>query len=219
VVAATLLAAALVIIVRVNDRLAFLAGGALVNLGYSLQDSADEYDFEHHEHVLPQMVWTELERQNSAASFVRDLFPRTPRHPLVAMIVCMDARIDTNELTGDTRRYYYVVRTAGSVLDQKEEDMLELAVESGVKVLLFTTHSDCAAEEAATSGDFDQRFPSLAQALRERTMRQEEFIARPVIASRIASGKLLVRSLHIDTRTERMILRPMTQAEARRGSP
>ena len=59
----------------------------------------------------------------------------------------MDARIDTNELTGDTRHYYYVIRTAGSVLSEREEEMLELAVENGVELVVLTTHSDCAAEK------------------------------------------------------------------------
>ena len=44
----------------------------------------------------------------------------------------MDARIYTNELVGDTRRYYYIVRTAGSVLAPPEQEMLELAVLNGV---------------------------------------------------------------------------------------
>lgn len=32
----------------------------------------------------------------------------------------MDARIDTNEIMGDTRRYDYVIRTAGSVIGEHE---------------------------------------------------------------------------------------------------
>jgi hypothetical protein len=203
------LAVGLVLALGANHRIAFLVGGALINLGYYVQDPLDTYDLQHHEQLSPQMVWMELLRQNRAASFVRDWFPRTARHPLVAMVVCMDARIDTNELTGDTRRFYYVLRTAGSVLDEKEQDMLELAVEAGVKVVVFTTHSDCAAEGGAASPDFGQRFPALVRAMGERKRRQDEFLARPAIASRIASGALLVKSLHIDTTTERMFVQPL----------
>ena len=72
----------------------------------------------------------------------------------------MDARIDTNELLGDTRHYYYIIRTAGSVLSPREEEMLELAVENGVKLVVLTTHSDCAAEKAASEPETRKRYPA-----------------------------------------------------------
>ena len=68
---------------------------------------------------------------------------------MVAVVACMDARLDTNELTGDTRRYYYIIRTAGSVMSEREEEMRELAVAGGVELIVLTTHSDCAAERVA----------------------------------------------------------------------
>ena len=103
----------------------FLMGGALVNLGYRMQDHLTTYDFEH-ENLQPEDIWQEMLRQNALAANVRKRFPRTSRHPLVALVVCMDARIDTNELTGDTRQLYYIIRTAGSVLSEREEEMLGL---------------------------------------------------------------------------------------------
>ena len=105
----------------------------MVNIGYRLQDRLSHFDFEHDESITPDQIWAELERQNELAAGVRELFPRTARHPVVAILACMDARIDTSELVGDTRRYYYVVRTAGSVLSPAEQEMLELAVLNGVK--------------------------------------------------------------------------------------
>jgi carbonic anhydrase len=150
-------------------------------------------------------VWQEILAQNGLASRVRSVFPRTPRHPLAAIVACMDARIDTNELAGDTRKYYYVIRTAGSVLAEKEEEMLELAVENGVKVIVLTTHSDCAAERAAAVDELRQRLPALTRAVDEREMRIRELLARPAIQSRIADGRLLVKLVDIDTMTERML--------------
>ena len=111
-----LLVAALLAAVLLSPRLEFMVGGGLVNLGFRLQDRLSRFDFEHDESITPDQIWHELERQNELASGVRGLFPRTARHPVVAILACMDARIDTSELVGDTRRYYYVVRTAGSVL-------------------------------------------------------------------------------------------------------
>ena len=87
-------------------RTQFLVGGALVNVGYMMQDPLESYDFqdEHRHSISPDEVWVEMQQQNALAANLREWLPRTVRHPLVALVVCMDARIDTNELTGDTRR-------------------------------------------------------------------------------------------------------------------
>jgi hypothetical protein len=188
-------------------RTQFILGGGLVNVGYMLQDPLESYDFQekHRHHISPDEVWTEIQEQNSLAATVRQWLPRTVRHPLVALVVCMDARIDTHDLTGDTRRYYYIIRTAGSVLSEREEEMLELAVDNGVELVVFTTHSDCAAEKAAAAPEMRQRYPALAQAVDERDERIREFLARPTIASNVAAGKLTVKLVNIDTMTERML--------------
>ena len=183
----------------------FVLGGAMVNIGFRLQDHLDSFDFEHHEEISPEDVWREVVAQNDLASRVRSAFPRTPRHPLVAIVACMDARIDTSELAGDTRKYYYVLRTAGSVLADKEEEMLELAVENGVKVIVLTTHTDCAAERASKVDELRQRLPALTRAVDERDMRIRELLNRPAIRSRIANSQLMVKLVDIDTMTERML--------------
>lgn len=183
----------------------FITGGVLVNLGYRMQDHLKAYDFEHEEEIAPDDVWKEMQQQNALAAKVREWFPRTPHHPLVALVVCMDARIDTNELTGDTRRYYYIIRTAGSVLAEKEEEMLELAVANGVELVVLTTHSDCAAEKVAASPEQRRRYPALARAVDERDDQIREFLARPAIAERIEAGTLIVKIVDIDTLTERLL--------------
>lgn len=184
----------------------FVMGGALVNLGYRMQDHLTSFDFDAaHEHeITPEEVWKEVLRQNSLSAGVRRKFPRTVRHPLIALVVCMDARIDTNELTGDTRKYYYIIRTAGSVLDEKEAEMLELAVENGVKLIVLTTHSECAAEGAAANPALRARYPALTKAVDDREARIAELLARPAIAERIAKGELAVKRMNIDTMTEQL---------------
>lgn len=175
----------------------------MVNAAYRMQDHIHAYDFVH-EDATPDQVWTEFKKQNELASKVREAFPRTTFHPVVAMLVCMDARIDTNELVGDTRRNYYIVRTAGSAMSLKEEEMLELAVANGVKLIVITRHSDCAAEKAMLKPELRAQYPALMEALAERDRRTEEFLARPVIAQRIKEGKLLVKVLQIETKTEHL---------------
>lgn len=184
----------------------FVVGGALVNLGYRLQDRLSKYDFQHDHSITPGEIWDELSKQNELAADVRDVFPRTVRHPVVAVLACMDARIDTSELVGDTRRYYYVVRTAGSVLSPAEQEMLELAVLNGVKVLLLTSHSDCAAEAAAADSESREAFPALTELMDDRVRHVEEFLERPVIKKAIEAGDLEVKFARIDTDTDRLMV-------------
>lgn len=201
-----LLVLGLVLAVLLSPRAEFIVGGALLNLGFRLQDRLGHFDFEHDESITPDQVWVELERQNELAAGVRNFFPRTVRHPVVAVLACMDARIDISELVGDTRRYYYVVRTAGSVLSPAEQEMLELAVLNGVKIIVLTTHTDCAAEAAAADPELRERFPALISLMDERESRVEEFMDRPVIRDAIAEGKLQIKHARIDTSTDRLVV-------------
>ncbi|MEW5738951.1 MAG: carbonic anhydrase [Myxococcota bacterium] len=188
-----------------SARTQFLLGGAFVNAGFRMQDHLHAYDFEHADQITAEEVWKEFREQNELAAKVRERFPRTATHPVVAMLVCMDARIDTSELAGDTRRYYYVVRTAGSVMGPAEQEMLELAVLNGVKLVVLTRHTDCAAEKAARVDELRKAFPVLTAAVDERDRRVAEFLARPAVAERIADGRLLVKQLWIDTTTEHLV--------------
>ena len=184
----------------------FVVGGALVNLGFRLQDRLSDYDFEHDEAITPEQIWDELVAQNDMAASVREVFPRSVRHPVVAILACMDARIDTAELAGDTRRYYYIVRTAGSVLAPAEQEMLELAVLNGVKVLVLTSHSDCAAEAAAANPESREKFPALTELMDERVQHVEEFLERPIIRDAIDRGELMVKFARIDTDSDRLVV-------------
>ncbi len=191
-------------VIFLSPRASFVVGGAFVNAGYRMQDGLHSFDFEH-EHPTPDEVLRELKGHNELAAAVRDRFPRSTVHPLVALLVCMDARIDTNELIGDTRRNHYVVRTAGSVLGPAEADMLELAVTNGVELVVLTRHTDCAAEKVAKSAELRVRYPHLVAGVDERDVAVRKFMERPFIAEKIAKGELLVRDLVIDTASERLI--------------
>jgi hypothetical protein len=198
------LALALVITFLVSPGLQFLTGGALVNLGYRMQDHIHAYDLVHEE-TSPDEIWSELQLQNDLAASVRDSFPRSREHPVIALLVCMDARIDTSELVGDTRRYYYIVRTAGSALAEPEQEMLELAVVNGVKVIVLTSHTDCAAESAAADPELRERFPAVVELIDQREQRIREFMARPIIRDALASGDLRIERARIDTDNDRLL--------------
>lgn len=187
-----------------GDALQFQIGGAMVNIGYRLQDPVVKYDFAH-EHLAPPQIWEQFLKQNNMAAKVRERWPRSVRHPVVALVTCMDARLDTNEIAGDTRRYYYVLRLAGSVLSPKEEEMLELAVNNGVEVVVFTTHTDCAAEKASRNAAQREQYPNLVKAIEEREARFQEFLDRPAVKKRTEEGHLLVKWMDLDTSNERVL--------------
>lgn len=188
-----------VAVLGASEDVRFTLGGALVDVGYFVQDPIDEP-----EDITPSEVLSEVHAHNELAASLRQHFPRTHHHPLVAMVVCMDSRLDTNELLGDTRQYYYVLRTAGSLLSEREEEMLELAVAGGVKVILLTTHTDCAAERAAADPVQRARYPHLTAGVDRRAAHRAELLARPAIAARIQSGELIVEEARIDTHTGRL---------------
>jgi len=181
----------------------FVIGGALVNLGFRMQDHLAEFDLEHG-HPDPKAVYKSVVAHNHLAASVRKYFPRTPRHPLVAMVVCMDARIDTEELVGDTRKYYYVIRTAGSALAEKALDMLELAVNNGVETILLTRHTDCAAERVARSPEMRGKYPHLVAAIDGRDAIDRALVQRPGIAARLKAKTLTIEHMHIDTATDEL---------------
>lgn len=194
---------ALTVAVMTSESLDFMIGGALIDLGYRVQDPIHP-----HGHQTPSAVWAEVLAHNALAARVRERFPRTTHHPLVALVVCMDARLDTNELVGDTRRYYYVLRLAGSVMSEREEEMLELAVDNGVELVVLTTHTECAAERVARDPVLSARYPHLAAGVRERDARREEFRARPNIAARLREGTLRIEQVRIHTASGRLIRSP-----------
>ncbi len=181
----------------------FVIGGAMVNLGFRMQDHLEAFDLDH-KHPDPKAVYDSVIEHNHLSAGVRQMFPRTPRHPLVAMVVCMDARIDTEELVGDTRKYYYVIRTAGSALADKELDMLELAVANGVETILLTRHTDCAAERVAANPQLRGQYPHLVAAIDQRDAIDKALLARPTIAAKLGAGALTIRHMHIDTTTDAM---------------
>ncbi len=176
--------------------LRFVIGAGFINIGYYFQDAvllSSEIEPSSRD-LLSQIL-----NRNKLSSSVRKLFPRTNHHPLVAVVSCMDGRLHTEELVGDTRGFYYNIRTAGSIIEPPEIEMLELAVSNGVKLIILTTHSDCAAEKVSKDQTRNVDFPNLSRAVNGREERFKELLQRPVIADKVKSGELLIHRLNIDT--------------------
>lgn len=85
--------------------------------------------------------------------------------------------------------------------------MLELAVANGVKVVVLTTHTDCAAEKVAGDPALAAKYPNLARAVHDRDVSVQRFLDRPAIRGAIEEGRLLVQRIAIDTPTDHLVVR------------
>lgn len=199
-----ILCVSLMIGLLLNHRVQFVLGGAMINVGYRFQDHI-KHGVAHPENQTPNKMWKEIKKQNKLASSIRSMFPRTTHRPKVAILLCMDARLHDDELTGDSRQLYYIIRTAGSVLPKVEQDMLELSIEKGVEVIVLTTHEDCSAEKASKDKVMSKKLPYLCDAVKSRQKDIQDFLARPSIKERIESGKLIIVYAHIDPKNGMMV--------------
>jgi hypothetical protein len=57
--------AAWLLLSKSGQRLQFLTGGMLVNLGYRMQDHLETYDFQHEDRIEPASVWSEMQSQTN----------------------------------------------------------------------------------------------------------------------------------------------------------
>ena len=60
-----------VTLLLLSERVQFVMGGALVNLGYRMQDHLGAFDLVHHEDIDPGAVWDEVLAQNHMAASIR----------------------------------------------------------------------------------------------------------------------------------------------------
>lgn len=180
----------ILIFILSNEKIHFFVGGVFINIGYRFQDHVDHAD--DNSHSPPKTQINNLLKRNQISSYVRKLFPRSVQHPKIAILTCMDARLDTVELMGDTRRSYYTIRSAGSVMDPLQQEMLELSVEGGVNVIVLTKHTDCAAEKAVKDGLRSLRYKHLSDKIRSREQDIHNLLNRELISSKIKKGELIV---------------------------
>lgn len=183
--------------------LLFVGGGGFIAIGHGMQELVS--GFRSGDGDTPQEVLAGVLDANQKASFVRGALPVVKRKPEVLVVMCIDPRLDARIVMGDTRDQYDVVRIPGSVLSEEAIEAIELGVkEHRVKVVLFTTHTECAMEAVAHSHEAEH-FPALSQAVHKREERFKALLERPLIAERIASGELVVKRYVIDTSNDRLI--------------
>ena len=178
----------------------FFTGGGLVSAGHMVQGFVS--GFSRAGHVgTPQELLETLLIDNKSASHLHRALSGPSRKPEVIAVMCMDPRLNSEVILGDSRGYYDVVRLPGSVLSDEMIEAIVLAVEEhGVELVLFTTHTDCAMEKVASSHEAN-RFPGLSNLIHTREEKFEQLMKRPAIQERVKSGKLLVTRFRINTAT------------------
>jgi len=182
----------------------FFTGGGLVSAGHMVQGLVSGFSRAGHVGTPQELLETVL-IDNKTASHVERAVAGPNRKPEVIAVMCMDPRLNSEVILGDSRGYYDVVRLPGSVLSDEMIEAIELAVEEhAVELVLFTTHTDCAMEKVA-SGHEAHRFPGLSNLVHKREEKFEELMRRPAIAERVKSGKLLVKRFKIDTATGHLL--------------
>ena len=195
----------------------FQLGGGFVAAGHSMQEAVDGFE-RGGEVGTPQQLLERIEMHNAESSTAKTILNDPRQKPEALIVMCVDPRLDAKLVLGDTRDYYDVVRMPGSVLTEELMEAIELGVaEHKVKVVAFTTHTDCAMEALAHS-EHAEHFPALSKALMEREVTYQQFVKRPLIAEKLASGDLLVKRFRIDTVTSKLM--PETSvAEAPASAP
>lgn len=195
----------------------FQLGGGFVSIGHSMQEAVDGFE-RGGEVGTPSDLLARIELHNAESSTAKQVLNDPRQKPEALIVMCVDPRLDAKLVLGDTRDYYDVVRMPGSVLTEELMEAIELGVsEHKVKVVAFTTHTDCAMEALAHS-DHADHFPALSRSLLEREATYQQFLRRPIIAEKVASGDLIVKRFRIDTTTSKLM--PETSvAEAPGAAP
>ncbi|MCS7023332.1 MAG: hypothetical protein NZV14_00915 [Bryobacteraceae bacterium] len=185
-------------------RVLFVGGGGLVSLGHLIQGVVSGFDRKG-EIGAPEEILERVLTDNEQASQVERWLGGPAHKPEVMIVMCMDPRLNSEVIVGDSRHYYDVVRLPGSVLSEDVIEAIELGVqEHRLKVVLLTTHTDCAMEKVAHSAAAKE-YPVLSLAVQRREEMFQRLLQRPAIASRLQAGTLLVRRFQIDTTTGRLL--------------
>ncbi|MBL8229506.1 MAG: hypothetical protein JNL98_13540 [Bryobacterales bacterium] len=181
----------------------FVGGGGLVSVGHMVQGFVHGFDYRGTVGT-PQEILDTVILDNQQSSKVEGVVGGPSHKPEVMAVMCMDPRINSEVVLGDSRHYYDVVRLPGSVLSEEVIEAIELGVkEHRLKVVLFTTHTDCAMEKVAHSEEAHE-YPALSKAVDKREEMYQLMLKRPMIADRLKAGTLLIKRYQIDTPTGKL---------------
>lgn len=191
----------------------FYVGAALIEVGYLFQHISYGAPLSAQEGAhTPDEVMTSLDERNSwSAGFrklwrVMDEIGHRDAPPLAGVIVaCMDYRLDTDQILGNSRGEFYVIRKPGAALTNETIEEIFVALHRNPSIILVTTHSDCAMEKLAHTQEGPEKFPNLTAGVLNFKQRLAELQAMPEIQKRVAAGSLKIIMRHIDTQTERLV--------------
>jgi carbonic anhydrase len=195
----------LVALTLLNRKIAYYVGGFLLHTGYFIQDSTESF---HHQlndsdPVHPNEIYKTVIAQNILQAKAWKATPALKdRKPKALIIMCIDPRLNSSRILGDTRGYYDVIRIPGSVITEEVAEAVELAVtKHETKLVMVITHTDCAMEHLAASDEGKHHYPLLAEGINNHAKRMQSLSHRPAILDRLQKQQLWVIEKRLDTKT------------------
>lgn len=192
----------------VGDGLHLLSGG-LANLAMVVEGLGAAVAGRARSGRSPHELLGEVERWNrleSRAARLRRPWMRHPVAPDVALVRCMDARFSGRETMGGLLGWCFDLGTPAGISPPLVLAGLEVAVlVRGVRLVIFSEHSDCAAKRTAADPAWGERAAALADEIARMGKRRQEFVERPAIATRIRAGELVVVAGWHDEETQRLV--------------
>ena len=179
------------------DRIAFAFGGQLVFWGRAMMDGETNFVSGCSEYTPCDLLEVIYERNQ----LVVRRGPSKIRVPVGLVITCMDPRIDTSAILGDSRGYFDRVQIPGAVLSAEVMETVRLAVTAhGVKFVMVLSHTDCAMEKIVCSEDADS-YPELRSNVLKRDQSFATLCSQKYVTERVRRDELVVVKALLHTNT------------------
>lgn len=173
----------------------------LVELASLIRQGSESMTLYRLEAPSPEQVLGNVLRYNARASRVRK--PAFDGRTWVAVVRCMDRKLDMGRVFGDMKFVDDIANPYGAVTP-REIEALQLAVSKhGVRLVCLLTHTDCAAL-AVASGPDGSAWPLISAAVDATPRHVEALLQAPVIAPALKAGTLAVIRATVITGTDRL---------------
>ena len=188
----------------------------LVELASLIRQGSESMTLYRLEAPSPEQVLGNVLRYNARASRVRK--PAFDGRTWVAVVRCMDRKLDMGRIFGDMKFVDDIANPYGAVTP-REIEALQLAVSKhGVRLVCLLTHTECAAL-AIASGHDGSAWPLISAAVDATPRHVEALLQAPVIAPALQAGTLAVIRATVITGTDRLTDVQRYQPQTRAWEP
>lgn len=183
------------------ERAAWWLSDRLVELASLIRQGSESMTLYRLATPSPEQVLGNVLRYNARASRVRK--PAFDGRTWVAVVRCMDRKLDMGRIFGDMKFVDDIANPYGAVTP-REIEALQLAVSKhGVRLVCLLTHTECAAL-AVASGPEGDAWPLITAAVEATPRHVQALLAAPIIAPALRAGRLAVIRATVLTGTDRL---------------